>query len=734
MKYFYYPRVLLTFIGLCLSNLVPSISVAQCLLEPVSLSKRATEADVIVEGRVFFQESFWKLDSSGIYTSHLIRIYKVLKGNTTFSEIELVTPGGIVGMDMEVVNPSLQLHSGEVGIFFLQRETGFRERPFQTRERALYRPYSSVQGFIRYDEVLGKAGDVFDAYNNIQRELFEPIQRYTRQAPLAISSYQLEPTKAGTRATPVISNISPQIISAGTSSVLTITGSNFETQGGNSAVFFPNPDNGGNSLISVPSANIISWSNQEIQVRVPSEAGSGSVRVRNQSNSQAVSTPITISYSQYNVTYGGVKYPVYMANENGQGGYTLSYGINTSNNGVDFRTQGQEPFERALGKWQCETGFNVIVSGTTTVNTPSGSNQPNVVMFDNDSNPLPAGVLGRTYSGFSSCTATTWYLKGFDIVYNRNIPWHYDKTDPCFSCYDFESVSLHELGHGHLMGHVIDNSKIMHYAIANGVAKRSLDPSSAITGGQEIIAVSQGVDLCFGLIPSMQVHDQSCGGEIPYFQASVLLEGYMLPDQRLMHTYLSDQQLLPQNQPFDTAPYHYAGTEYISSFPENTTDWVLVELRNVSDYSQVAGRVALLLRNDGMLMTTEGDTLIHVEGVEAGTYHMAVYHPRHLGVISSSGLTYDANAGVYDFTSAQGQAAGSGQLKQIDGRYTLLGGDYDGNGVIDQNDYQLWRAQNVEPDIYIRIDGDGSGSVNVHDFNIWARNKNISGHSAIQNP
>jgi len=109
MKYFYYQRFLLTLIGIFLLHLVPGISVAQCLLEPVSLSRRATEADVIVEGRVLSRESFWKPDSSGIYTSHLIGIYKVLKGNTVLSEVELITPGGIVGMDMEVVNPSLHL-------------------------------------------------------------------------------------------------------------------------------------------------------------------------------------------------------------------------------------------------------------------------------------------------------------------------------------------------------------------------------------------------------------------------------------------------------------------------------------------------------------------------------------------------------------------------------------------------------------------------------------------------
>jgi len=151
MKYFYYQRFLLTLIGIFLLHLVPGISVAQCLLEPVSLSRRATEADVIVEGRVLSRESFWKPDSSGIYTSHLIGIYKVLKGNTVLSEVELITPGGIVGMDMEVVNPSLHLNTGEVGIFFLRGETRFRESPFQTRGRTLYRPYSSVQGFIRYD-------------------------------------------------------------------------------------------------------------------------------------------------------------------------------------------------------------------------------------------------------------------------------------------------------------------------------------------------------------------------------------------------------------------------------------------------------------------------------------------------------------------------------------------------------------------------------------------------------
>jgi hypothetical protein len=41
--------------------------------------------------------------------------------------------------------------------------------------------------------------------------------------------------------------------------------------------------------------------------------------------------------------------------------------------------------------------------------------------------------------------------------------------------YDFESVMLHEMGHGHQLNHSIDATAVMHYSISSGTFKRTLN-------------------------------------------------------------------------------------------------------------------------------------------------------------------------------------------------------------------------------------------------------------------
>ncbi len=736
MKLFCFHRLLLTIIGFSLHSILTIHLQAQCMLEPVSLTVRAEKADMIVEGRVVAQKSFWNTDSSGIFTSQVIRIYKILKGQSGYREIELITAGGRVGTDMELVEPSLQLQLQEVGVFFLKSEQRIKDRPFQTRTRPVFQAFASVQGFIEYDETTGYAHDVFERYDDVKQGIYEPLARYSKQKSIELVSYQLtHPQRTQSRSTPNISSFSPRSLSAGTQSILSIKGQNFGVQGSNSRVFFANPDNGGGSFIAVPEVDIVSWSDREIQVKVPTSAGTGRVKVSNDTGNEAISSSnLTIIYAQYTVLHNGASRPVLLADRNGQGGYTVQYGINTAHNGIDFTTRAKQPFERALNAWQCKTGFNISVGNTTTENNPSGSNTPNIVMFDNDKNSLPFGVLGRTYSGLTTCTGDYWYLKGFDIVYSRNIPWHYDTSDPCVVCFDFESVTLHELGHGHLMAHVINREQVMHYAISVNTQKRELDQISAIAGGQAILSASNKVDICYTYIPGMDVKYQNCEEATPYLQAKLLLEGYWLPGTDVMHTYLKDQNLLPKQQPFHGAPYYYQGLESVENFPENITDWILLELRDKNDQTTVMGRQACLLKKDGTIVNINGQTSIYLPGVVNGEYYLAVFHPRHLGVISGSPINYVHHPTTYDFTISQAQAQGNGQLKLVGNKYALLGGDYDGNGSIDIKDFNLWQVKNTQLGQYLSIDGDGSGDINVHDFNIWMRNRNTDGSSAIQIP
>jgi hypothetical protein len=55
---------------------------------------------------------------------------------------------------------------------------------------------------------------------------------------------------------------------------------------------------------------------------------------------------------------------------------------------------------------------------------------------------------------------------------------------------DFESVALHELGHGTQLSHLIDPTAVMHYVLVSGQTRRVLNPSTDVAAGQNVFAYS----------------------------------------------------------------------------------------------------------------------------------------------------------------------------------------------------------------------------------------------------
>lgn len=451
---------------------------AQCLMSPVLLSARIPQSDLVVEGKVVNQSSFWNAEHNRIYTSSLVDVYKTFK-NTAASYIEVITEGGTVGDRKQVVHPELELSIGDVGVFTLIPNA----QPAQFG-KPVFEAYASAQGFIRYNVAENKATEPFNTYNQLSTSLYPTIQQLTGAGYVQLKSVnpfqQAAATGNTTQGIAAITSFTPTTITAGTYSVLTINGTGFGSTANASLVGFKNANDGGASNVSPVASEIISWSATQIQVRVPSDAGTGRITV----NGSTSTTNLTIPYSHLNVPSGSAEYMTKHINKNA-GGYVWTY-----NSSFMANTAAKAAFERSMNSWRCATLVNwTLASGTSAIATGARDNV-NIVTFQTTG--LPNGVLGRCANYFAGCSvggSEEWYVDELDIVFAPNPgggTWQYGPSNPSGSQYDFESVTVHELGHGHELGHVINTSDLMHYALAAGQVKRALN-SDDLNGGLAVM-------------------------------------------------------------------------------------------------------------------------------------------------------------------------------------------------------------------------------------------------------
>ncbi len=474
-----------------LSTLVYVQSSAQCMLSPVLLNQRILQSSHIIEGKVIDQKSFWDPSHSNIYTSSLIEVYKTFK-STVPVYVEVVTEGGIVGNDKSVVEPSLQLSIGDVGVFTLNSNS----LPNQFG-KPVYEAFASAQGFIRYNVQENLADEPFRKYNNLSTSLYAEIQQHTQQNYSVVKNVNpfLVPI-AGNNSVQGVSAIvsfSPTTITAGTFSVLTINGSGFGATQGTSFVEFKRADDGGATFCRPDVLSYVSWSDSQIQVKVTttgagtvnSTPGTGVIRVDVGGVKSTSTGTLTIPYSHLNVySNGSAPTTIYNTRHvNKQaGGYTWQMYT-----GFDSNASAKASFLRAFQSWRCGTYINWTTGTTTTVNV-AANDGVNIIRFDVGSE-LPSGVLGRCTNWFSGCGSQpnqTWFVNELDIVFDDATTWNYGPGAPTFSQYDFESVAVHELGHGHELGHVINSSEIMNYSISNGQQKRTLSTND-LAGGNAIM-------------------------------------------------------------------------------------------------------------------------------------------------------------------------------------------------------------------------------------------------------
>lgn len=455
----------------------------------LSLEERCTQSDVIVEGFVVHKDTYTSV-TGDIYTRYFFQVTNQLKGEEPYTLIEYSSLGGVHGDFAQTVCPSFHLNLGDKGVVFL------RSASERLHLQDSWMPVSVDQSWVEYDE---QAQEAFmnGRYLESRGELLKKIETITGRPLRLVRDFP--ENEEGTSEALLITGVTPTTTQAGRGREITITGTDFGATQGVGLVLFRNV-NAGSGSITIPAVFYTSWTDTEIVCEVPAQAGNGAIRVQNNSGalSPVSSTSLNITYNVSNVA--DTEPRLIDDDADGDGGYVFVYSDNDANNGVDFTSlpAAVAAVERAVNTWTAGTKFALYGEeecGTSTVQI-AASDGVNLITFDNDAYDLDllfgSSVLGIMRSYYSKCSSSDWEKTEMDMVLRRDgdpnmiggsVNWEYGPATPSAGEIDFESVVLHEFGHGHGLGHTRVSTAVMFPSITIGATNRNLQTSESTGGG-----------------------------------------------------------------------------------------------------------------------------------------------------------------------------------------------------------------------------------------------------------
>ncbi|TXI82422.1 MAG: hypothetical protein E6Q44_01895 [Flavobacteriales bacterium] len=197
--------------------------------------------------------------------------------------------------------------------------------------------------------------------------------------------------------------------------------------------------------------------------------------------------------------------------------------------------------------------------------------------------------------------------------------------------------------------------------------------------------------------------------------AKVLLDGAWRNADQLMVDSLRHLGHLPQNEPYTAMGYAPTGATATTASVLATTgsnaivDWVVVELRSSTTPSQVLEARAALLQRDGDIVAVDGTSAVGFCQA-ASTYHVAVRHRNHLGVMTAAPVSLGSTATAVDFSVATTTTWGTNAQKAANGRMLL----WPGNTV---NDAEVkYTGSSNDRDVILTLIGGGVPTNTVHGY------------------
>jgi hypothetical protein len=149
-----------------------------------------------------------------------------------------------------------------------------------------------------------------------------------------------------------------------------------------------------------------------------------------------------------------------------------------------------------------------------------------------------------------------------------------------------------------------------------------------------------------------------------------------------MLTGLNTAGIIPPAQPYNVAPWSYAGTETVTSIPAGVVDWVLVELRTGTAAATKVATRAAFIKSNGAVVDLDGTSAVGFAGLPAGSYYIVLRHRNHLAVMSAAAVALTTTSAVYDFTTGTSKYYGADAREVAAGVFGLWAGDVTANGNV----------------------------------------------------
>jgi hypothetical protein len=423
-----------------------------CMRYSIALQQRQSMAAVQQWGTIK-RHMVLKRDGH-LYTRFRFTDAVLVSGDSLVAALD--APGGTLGDESERVSGLYMPEEGTTGLWMLERWNG------------AWRLVADRQGLLLWDGNL-----LCDGLTTARPK----ASTWRDSLGMGFIPESAHPKSSA----PNITGIQPNTAHAGNGEIVSILGNGFGNAQGNGTVSFRNADDGGQTFVAAPADAYLSWSNNEIKIKIPTGAGTGPVQV-SQIGTATSSAVLTIPWARQQVEHNNQNFSNTLIDANQSGGYLMKISDSFAADSARLHR-----FLEALVQWRCTSYGNITEASTTSFNSTKRDGI-NLVRLAN-AGELPAGVLGITYSYFSSCTASKWYTSELDMTFRDTALWSYNPSAAVAGKWDYYSVALHELGHALQLTHVINPNQLMHFSLSKGVRKGTLD-SDAVLGVREILSES----------------------------------------------------------------------------------------------------------------------------------------------------------------------------------------------------------------------------------------------------